>query len=176
MKHLQHTSETYETPEIDTCNMHFQVQHLLAAWIKIEARQLKARRRCGTQCYGVVRRLPLWTVELIGGTNLGRGHGKLMEHGRNGRCKFERAARARVPRARIGPSHEQRRAARRASGRRERGGMGGVYFMKRRRGRGPSVRANTLSRALPLFTRINNIGSQRSFLLFILSFFCVVVA
>ena len=32
MKHLQHTSKTSETLETYTCNMCFQVQHLLAAW------------------------------------------------------------------------------------------------------------------------------------------------
>jgi hypothetical protein len=38
MKHLQHTSETFATLEIDTCSMSFQAQHVLAAY-EMEARQ-----------------------------------------------------------------------------------------------------------------------------------------
>jgi hypothetical protein len=37
MKHLQHTSKTSVTLKINACNMHFQAQHLLAAY-EIEAR------------------------------------------------------------------------------------------------------------------------------------------
>jgi hypothetical protein len=40
-KHLQHTSKTLEA---EACNMCFQVQHKLAVWAKIEARQRGARR------------------------------------------------------------------------------------------------------------------------------------
>ena len=32
IKHLQHTSETFETLGIDACNMQFQHKYLLAAW------------------------------------------------------------------------------------------------------------------------------------------------
>ena len=109
MKQLQHTYKISETLETQACNMCFQAQHLLAAWTKMEARQLGARRWRGVRCHGVARRLLVWSLSAARTTTAGPAVGGWSaattggaSPSRGTRCERWRRERG------WGPSHEQR--------------------------------------------------------------------
>jgi hypothetical protein len=93
MEHLQHTSEISEALKTYACNMHFQAQHLLAAWTKMKACQCRVRCRCGARCHGVKRSSPMWSSSPVGGTVLDRGRDRRMERDRYERRESGQGAR-----------------------------------------------------------------------------------